>query len=994
MTVCPLHRFFLAALLWPLVLFAASPESRAMNPDVTFSLYKKQGTPLPAPPNSGAQPTILTPFARVDAGSSFVCGIRLKDRGISCWGLNEFGQLNPPTKGKFRQLSLGEMHGCAITLQNELLCWGNQSAVPINGDLKEKYITVSSGDSHTCAIKKSNRFVKCWGSNLQGQLNPPKARFKSISARNNQTCGVSTQGQVLCWGESAFINFNQPPGTFTDVTVGKLHACAVQKQDKAILCWGNNTFGTLNPPVGQRFKEVLSGDYHSCGVTLDQYLSCWGRDQYGQVSGLPAERIRSAGLGGALSCLTNEKHLIRCRGSYAYNGASQSLLPTKVKTDAESSIQKKGVGDFAAKGVGYGLKTWGESMEAGSPQQKFVFLVAELLGSKPDANKQRFETIQVELKEVQQQLTQINTLVENTYSAVQTLSCQVGLNEFNAYRQTARDAQTAYQIVVTQYLADLTDQQRGLGPNPKTRQLIESFVEEWDNPVNSKLRNLLSGAHHLLVDPSLSPLITCMNATLASWQRTAEHPFDDRILYKGAYQLHDVAQMMQVQALLLLQEISARQSLRALTDPSLDLQEKPLPVIDAKLIPETGLCAEARRQVGLFPSGTIPRAKARWSYAARYCDETNQLIKDTYKRLVQQIEFSGAPYTSDAVVASLSGRVFGQGTSTTNWLWINLDRVSQGEIDFTHSAYMGGFPMNLDPNNGFTSLVFKNGGEANWYSTNRGGGGLWQGASLAWEELYASYESYLKKVNRTDDLINLMARLEAPSINEAGEEVKVKLFPKIADEPIWMSNKTFDLEWNRLIGDSKTLQTTQGVRCFLAAGINPTWYYSSGGSKNPKVTLKLTGKVCSSEEFAAMARQISPESIYDDLWGNGNSATYSWTGGDKHYKKYEPLLGQWVFSGAIDAVIYPESNAKFLVDGVLRHYPVVDLGARACEPSMVKEPVKGDPATIRTRSLTRGADAVEIPTRCGKDMDRFIDDRVPRPENPPIPETEVRRPLL
>jgi hypothetical protein len=54
--------------------------------------------------------------------------------------------------------------------------------------------------------------------------------------------------------------------------------------------------------------------------------------------------------------------------------------------------------------------------------------------------------------------------------------------------------------------------------------------------------------------------------------------------------------------------------------------------------------------------------------------------------------------------------------------------------------------MNLDPNNEFTSLVFKNGGEANWYSTNRGGGGLWQGASVAWEELYASYERAGSKI--------------------------------------------------------------------------------------------------------------------------------------------------------------------------------------------------------------------------------------------------------
>lgn len=961
------------------------------NPALISSVFKSATTTLPTPPNSGPQPTILEKFAKVDAGSSFVCGILKKNRKIKCWGLNDLGQLNAPTKGKFKLISLGQMHGCAIKFNNRMVCWGDQGSIPKAEELKDEFLTVSAGDSHTCAIKRKGRTIHCWGTNLQRQLTPPVGKFKSISARNNQTCAVSDQGQVLCWGEPAFVNFNQPMGVYTDVTVGKLHACAVRKSDRGILCWGNNAFGTLNAPVGERFREVMSGDYHTCGETEDRQLRCWGRDQWGQVSGVPSVRIHSFGLGGAITCLTDEQSHINCLGSYEYNTPFLETVNSQgnVETSPEETVHKTGgwstFAGFVAKGAGYGLKTWGESMETGSGGQKFVFFVAEILGSKPDKNKQRFEAIQVQMKEVQQQLTDIEKTLDSTYLAVQQLSCQAAMTQFIEYKQTVNNAHEGYQRIVNDVLLDLTNRQLGRNPDTKLPTLFKNFSNEWDNPVNSQLVNVLNNSHRYLVDAGVSPLVKCMNADLEAWRQTAEHPFDDRNIYVGTYNIQETAELMQIQALILLQEINAWRAVDALTDVDLGL-----PLIDTNLIPETGLCGEARRQAASFPQGEIPTEKQRWVDVIKHCNMANQLIINTYKRLVQQIEFAGAPYTSDAVVTSLSGKVFGHGDSTTNWLWINLDRVSPEEISFKHSEYIGGFPMNFSLGTGFTSIEFKNGGEANWYSSNRGGAGLWLGASQAWEELYASYDAYLKKNNKTDDLLGMMARLEGPSItNEKGEKGSAKLLPKIADEPIWMSNKFFDMEWDRLVGDSKIDKITSGVHCFLAAGINPAWYYSSGGSNNPKLTLRLTGKVCSSEELAGMARQAG--SMSGDVYGNGEYTLWNYSENDKYYRKYANFLGGWTFLKGVDGWKLL-GDGKFFNDGDLRHYPVVDLNSRACEPSLVIAPADGDTLVIRHNTLTRG-NGLEIPTRCGKDMDKFIEDRVPRPTNPVIPDAEVRQPV-
>ena len=182
----------LVGLFISLAITAPEVWSTVTHQGVISSVYKAASTSLPEPPNSGSEITINKRYFRVDAGSSFVCGIRHKDRGLDCWGLNDLGQLNPPKKGRYKKLSLGEMHGCAIRLDNRLVCWGDPGSTPKAEELKGHYLEVSSGDSHTCAIKKKSGAIQCWGSNLQGQLTPPQGRFKSISARNNQTCAVST----------------------------------------------------------------------------------------------------------------------------------------------------------------------------------------------------------------------------------------------------------------------------------------------------------------------------------------------------------------------------------------------------------------------------------------------------------------------------------------------------------------------------------------------------------------------------------------------------------------------------------------------------------------------------------------------------------------------------------------------------------------------------------------------------------------------------------
>lgn len=496
-----------------------------------------------------------------------------------------------------------------------------------------------------------------------------------------------------------------------------------------------------------------------------------------------------------------------------------------------------------------------------------------------------------------------------------------------------------------------------------------------------------------------------MNADLEEWRKNATHPFDDRNIYKGVYAVQELSEMMQIEAAIILQDINARRAIKALRDPVFARQPEAPPIAQG-LVPDKGLCGEARRQKALLDGGPIPvpEDRARWIYAAEYCDDSSVIVKNTYKRLVQQIEFAGAPYTTDSVVVSLSGKVFGHGDSTNNWLWINWGKVAPEEVTFLHEQNFPVRPNNWDYVSYYIGKSFKDGGEANWYSDNLNMTGLWQGASDAWLELYANYDSFLKNRNEKGDLLDMMSKIETQWASEQSADVIIRPFAKITDMPFWVSHKKFDMEWNRVVSDDGLIGTkliTKDVRCFVAADINPRPYYSSGGYNNPHEPLRLTGMVCSSEGFAGMCtngKAEPPDSVR--LHGNGDGYYYNdllpsqhsvLDGGDIYYSKYASLLGGYVYlelggwAGKVD------ENAVYFRDGLLMHYPVVDLKSRACDAVLVSQGVAEDPVLAsRGNSIVRG-DGVEIPTRCGKDMDKFIEDRVPRPLLPAIPVDEVRK---
>ena len=65
------------------------------------------------------------------------------------------------------------------------------------------FISVSAGKWYTCGVKTDGS-VACWGSNDEGQAEPPSGSFVSVSSGSYHTCGVKPDGSVECWGYDAY----------------------------------------------------------------------------------------------------------------------------------------------------------------------------------------------------------------------------------------------------------------------------------------------------------------------------------------------------------------------------------------------------------------------------------------------------------------------------------------------------------------------------------------------------------------------------------------------------------------------------------------------------------------------------------------------------------------------------------------------------------------------------------------------------------------------
>ena len=330
-------------------------------------------------------------------------------------------------------ITTGEQ-SCALLDTGGLRCWGSGTSGQIgDGGLTNRLTpvdvsgltsgvsAVSSGNYHVCALLNTGA-VKCWGYNNKGQLGnsqvslyvPEKTAVSvtglssgvsAISAGNNFTGALLTNGGVKCWGNNSEGQLGN--GTTTDssspvtvsglsssaisIATGYTHACAVLTNG-TVKCWGSNSsleLGNGNPvgrsttPVdvlylGTGVKSVAAGGSHSCALFNAGNVKCWGSNSYGQtgnsflhwqtgvadVGNLNSSAI-SIDLGNSHSCAVLSTGAVRCWGLNNYSqlgngGTTNTHLPVTVSGLSSGVTSVSGGVSYSCATISDGgVKCWG-----------------------------------------------------------------------------------------------------------------------------------------------------------------------------------------------------------------------------------------------------------------------------------------------------------------------------------------------------------------------------------------------------------------------------------------------------------------------------------------------------------------------------------------------------------------------------------------------------------------------------------------------------------
>ena len=916
---------------------------------------------LPLPPAE-----IQRKYVSVDTGGMAVCAIREMDRGIDCWGLNDLGPASPPSTGKFRMISIGSNLGCGLTQGNQLLCWGPDSFQPTPSDLAGKYVSVSTGDNVVCAIESESRGIRCWGKSSVGATTPPTGPFKTLSARQDKVCGVRTNGLVACWGDPAFLAYPIPNEIFSDVSVGTLHACGILKKSSEILCWGNNSHGETRPPKG-KYVSITSGTDHTCALNRNHKVLCWGSNKEGQLD-LPIGSYQEINGGGFSTCGLSSKREIACRGQFV--SIPPGLAISSQSTPSYTALKLNGIsGSLIENFVGSLMVSWGDSADGG--MNKALLFIGGLLGKESDAATQRkLDEIQNKLDEIRTDIRNVDQKTDLMWQDIKALQCDSSLAQLDAAVKNINAAMLEYSgstdpkldtgSLANKILKEMTyRQQPGYAP-VDLRPDVRKFRDNWFNKVRADLESI----DKALMDQNFAkgPLGYCLERSYDNYSGSAADkrtPFDDRKIYRGLYTV--LMQAIALQSLGYQMELDMNKfsAIDALTNP-VDENYSGIPVIPSSSgtwTPET-LCKDAR----LHKS-----QNRRWDDAISACDSNDAFLRTFYRNLVQQVEYAGAPYTDEDVILSMGADLYGYGKANTNWLWVrNYDSKLagglQGEPDLWWMS-----PTLLSSLRGVTA-AYVTGGVVDKLGTWRSDGG-------AWNELFDNYIDYrIKTPSDTGyslsfragfyDVLSLMSDTASDFDNQP-------LFTGIRNLPFWMTYRTFTLNFLTLtpgLQDHDFDHFLDGLQCFVGSGI---------------------GRVCSSDEMGriSVTKQVDQTFWHDDrAFGSPDNDAKVWP--------YKGLLGSWTVwyrmhsaqdGSPIWNYLNTTSEANFWPDKknqtLIYRMPVLDVSQRTCTDSMVianKSPRTGN-RIVQGKRADGTSGSIQVPTRCGADMDYAIDQLIQRP---------------
>lgn len=268
--------------------------------------------------------------ARITAfTASFPAGDGCAARGdgsVLCRGVNYYGRLgigtaleyeSDPTnaipvnsRADFHAVAVGYDHACALDADGAAWCWGSNRSGQLGvGD---------TAGPERCSITLSSYPTVVVGT-IACATTPIKVatskRFKSIDADADESCALTSSGELWCWGSGGDgfgLGATAPAG-----------------------CTGYLCPSPIRAAPGLTFRIFDLNYYGACGTDVTFQLYCWGQQngsgRFGRVLGVPviwnaptpinsSAAIRDFALGYSHTCAVTTSGALICFGSN-YSGA-------------------------------------------------------------------------------------------------------------------------------------------------------------------------------------------------------------------------------------------------------------------------------------------------------------------------------------------------------------------------------------------------------------------------------------------------------------------------------------------------------------------------------------------------------------------------------------------------------------------------------------------------------------------------------------------------